>query len=150
MHRPMFAPPIAGGPMEQPDPGLILVVDDHDDSRTIARLVLESAGFRVVEAAEGCEGLRLATELRPEVVLLDLILPGIDGWEIARLLRRERMTRRATVIAVTAIANTEDQARAIEAGCDEVLTKPVSPSHMLATIRRYVGIPAPVVTARIS
>jgi putative two-component system response regulator len=145
----MFSAPTVPAPLEQPEPGLVLVIDDHDDSRTIARLLLESAGFRVIEAAGGCEGLRLATECRPEVILLDLVLPGLDGWEIARLLRRERMTRRAVVIAVTALANLEDQARALDAGCDEVLTKPVSPSNMLATIRRYVGLPTPV-AARIS
>jgi two-component system, sensor histidine kinase and response regulator len=147
--RHLFSAPAPVPPMEQPDHGLVLVVDDHDDSRTIARLVLESVGFRVVEAAAGCEGLRLATELRPQVVLLDLVLPGLDGWEIARLLRRDRMTKRAVVIAVTAIANVDDQTRAIEAGCDEVLTKPVSPANMVATIRGYVGLPTPAV-ARIS
>ena len=147
--RHLFSAPTPVPPMEQPEHGLVLVVDDHDDSRTIARLVLESVGFRVVEAAGGCEGLRLATELRPHVVLLDLVLPGLDGWEIARLLRRDRMTKRSVIIAVTAIANLEDQTRAIEAGCDEVLTKPVSPANMLATIRGYVGLPTPVV-ARIS
>lgn len=138
------APTVASA--EPPEPGLVLVVDDHDDSRTIARLVLESAGFRVAEAGGGLEGLRLATELRPQVILLDLVLPGLDGWEIARLLRRDRLTKRAIVIAVTAIANADDQARAIDAGCDEVLTKPVSPANMLATIRRYAGPPTPVAT----
>jgi CheY-like chemotaxis protein len=147
--RTLFSAPAHIPPTEQCEPGLVLVVDDHDDSRTIARLVLESAGFRVAEAAGGCEGLRLATELRPQVVLLDLVLPGVDGWEIARLLRRDRTTRRGIIIAVTAIANADDQARAIDAGCDEVLTKPVSPANMLATIRRYVGLPSSVV-ARIS
>jgi CheY-like chemotaxis protein len=147
--RHLFSAPTPVPPMEQPEHGLVLVVDDHDDSRTIARLVLESVGFRVVEAAGGCEGLRLATELRPHVVLLDLVLPGLDGWEIARLLRRDRMTKRAVIIAVTAIANAEDQSRAIDAGCDEVLTKPVSPANMVATVRGYVGLPTPVV-ARIS
>jgi CheY-like chemotaxis protein len=147
--RTLFSAPTPIPPAEQFDQGLVLVVDDHDDSRTIARLVLESAGFRVAEAAGGCEGLRLAAELRPQVVLLDLVLPGVDGWEIARLLRRDRATRRGIIIAVTAVANVDDQARAIDAGCDEVLTKPVSPSNMLSTIRSYVGVPAPVV-ARIS
>src|SRR5204862_4448244 len=62
---------------------LVLVVDDHEDSRIIARLVLEAAGFRVCEAASGGAGLSLATTLEPAVMLLDLILPGIDGWEVA-------------------------------------------------------------------
>src|SRR5436305_15062502 len=68
---------------------LVLVVDDHEDSRVIARVVLEAAGFSVSEAAGGVEGLRLAVSLQPVVILLDLILPGIDGWEVARRLRRD-------------------------------------------------------------
>jgi len=124
-------------------PPLVLVIDDHDDSRTIARLVLESAGFRVVDARTGFEGLRIALDTRPLVVLLDLVLPGVDGWEIARLLRLESTTRDTVVIAVTAVASPEDHDRALLAGCDEVLTKPVPPTSMLDTVRRYVGLPVP-------
>jgi CheY-like chemotaxis protein len=124
-------------------PPLVLVVDDHDDSRTIARLVLESAGFRVIDARTGFEGLRLALDAKPLVVLLDLVLPGVDGWEIARLLRLESSTRDCVIVAVTAVASTEDHDRALLAGCDEVLTKPVPPTTMLDTVRRYVGLPVP-------
>jgi CheY-like chemotaxis protein len=124
-------------------PPLVLVVDDHDDSRIIARLVLESAGFRVIDARTGFEGLRLALDAKPLVVLLDLVLPGVDGWEIARLLRLESSTRDAVIVAVTAVASTEDHDRALLAGCDEVLTKPVPPTTMLDTVRRYVGLPVP-------
>lgn len=126
-----------------PLPPLVLVIDDHDDSRTICRLVLESAGFRVAEAQTGFDGIRIAIETRPLVVLLDIILPGLDGWEIARLLRLDGSTREAVIIAVTALAGTEDQDRALLAGCDEVLTKPVAPAIMLDTVRRYVGLPVP-------
>src|SRR5215468_1797125 len=94
-------------------PPLVLVIDDHDDSRTIARLVLESAGFRVVDARTGFEGLRIALDAKPLVVLLDLVLPGVDGWEIARLLRLESTTRDTVVIAVTAVATPEDHDRAL-------------------------------------
>jgi CheY-like chemotaxis protein len=124
-------------------PPLVLVIDDHDDSRTIARLVLESAGFRVVDARTGFEGLRIALDAKPLVVLLDLVLPGVDGWEIARLLRLESSTRDAVIVAVTAVATPDDHDRALLAGCDEVLTKPVPPTTMLDTVRRYVGLPVP-------
>jgi CheY-like chemotaxis protein len=124
-------------------PPLVLVIDDHDDSRTIARLVLESAGFRVVDARTGFEGLRIALDAKPLVVLLDLVLPGVDGWEIARLLRLDTTTRDSIIIAVTAVATPEDHDRALLAGCDEVLTKPVPPTSMLDTVRRYVGLPVP-------
>src|SRR4051812_8902971 len=120
---------------------LILVVDDHDDSRAIVRIVLESVGFQVAEAATGIEGLRAAITLRPMLVLLDMILPGLDGWEIARRLRREDATRSSVIIALTALAGQDDQDRAEAAGCDEVLIKPVSPSKIVGTIRRYIGMP---------
>ena len=122
-------------------PPLVLVVDDHDDSRAIARLVLESVGYRVEEARAGLEGLHLAVEQRPAVVLLDMILPEVDGWEIARLLRDNADTRDSTIIAVTALASNDDHDRALLAGCDEVLTKPVPPTTLLSTVQRYVGFP---------
>ena len=123
-------------------PPLILVVDDHDDSRAIARLVLESVGFRVAEARAGLEGLHVAVDQRPAVVLLDMILPELDGWEIARLLRANSDMHDATIIAVTALASNDDHDRALLAGCNEVLTKPVPPTTLLSTVQRYVGFPA--------
>ena len=70
----------------------VLIVDDHEDSRTVGRLVLESRGFHVIEAATGNEGLHKALTERPSVVLLDIVLPGIDGWEIARRIRADAST----------------------------------------------------------
>lgn len=122
---------------------LVLIVDDHDDSRAIERLVLESAGFRVLEARAGREGFQLACDHVPDAVLLDMVLPELDGWEIARLLRAKPETRGATIIAVTAVATYEDHDRALLSGCDEVLMKPVSPTALLRTVQRYVGFPAP-------
>lgn len=121
-------------------PPLVLVVDDHDDSRAIARLVLESAGFRVAEARTGFEGFRMGVELRPSVILLDMILPGLDGWEITRLLRANTDVKNATIIAVTALASADDRDRALLAGCNEVLIKPVPPAFLLETVRRYIGV----------
>jgi CheY-like chemotaxis protein len=120
---------------------LVLVVDDHEDSRIIARLVLEAAGFRVHEAASGVTGLSLATALEPAVMLLDLILPGIDGWEVARRLRRDPATTNMGIIAVTALALRDDHVRARHAGCDTVLTKPVLPKAIVETVCRFVERP---------
>jgi len=128
-------------PAEPAEPPVILIIDDHDDSRTITRIVLEQAGYRVVEANDGSRGYNTAMEVRPLVVLLDLVLPGLDGWEVARRLRRDRSTEHAVIIALTAAVRTDDQERARDAGCDEVLTKPVLPPTMLATIQRYIGRP---------
>ena len=120
-------------------PPVVLVVDDHEESRTIARLVLERAGFRVAEASTGSEGLRLAGSLRPAAVLLDLIMPGLDGWELARQLHRNPATSRAAIIALTALASAEDHERALLAGCDAVLTKPVRPIRIVETVEELVG-----------
>ena len=121
-----------------PPAPLVLVVDDHEDSRIIARVVLESAGFRVRDAACGVEGLTLAKSLRPDVLLLDLILPGIDGWEVARRLRRDADLNGMPIIALTALAQLHERDIARDAGCDEVLTKPVSPSVIVRTVRSFL------------
>jgi two-component system cell cycle response regulator DivK len=120
---------------------LVLVVDDHEDSRIIARLVLEAAGFRVREAASGVAALSLATALEPDVMLLDLILPEIDGWEVARRLRRDPATTNLGIIAVTALALRDDHVRARHAGCDTVLIKPVLPKAIVETVCRFVERP---------
>lgn len=101
--------------------------------------MLESRGFHVIEAADGTEGLRKALTERPSVVLLDIVLPGLDGWEIARRIRADAATCNMIIIAVTALAAIEDRHRSYMAGCDSVLTKPVPPSTMLAVINQYVS-----------
>ena len=117
----------------------VLIIDDHEDSRTVGRLVLESRGFHVIEASTGTEGLQKALSERPSVVLLDIVLPGLDGWEIARRLRADASTCNTIIIAVSALAGIEDRNRSYMAGCDSVLTKPVPPSTMLAVINQYVS-----------
>ena len=144
-----FHDPIEGAAVQRPlvratvtSAPLVLVVDDHEDSRIIARLVLEAAGFRVREAANGAMGLNLATALEPDVILLDLILPGVDGWEVARRLRCDPSTANIGIIAVTALALRDDHVRARHAGCDTVLTKPVLPKAIVETVCRFVERPA--------
>jgi two-component system cell cycle response regulator DivK len=115
---------------------LILVADDHDDSRTIARLVLESANFRVIEARTGHEAIALARAERPLAVLLDIVMPELDGWEAARRIRADLTTASTAIIAVTALAGSADRERSFAAGCDAVLTKPVPPRLLLDALRR--------------
>ncbi|HTI65129.1 MAG TPA: response regulator [Gemmatimonadaceae bacterium] len=122
---------------------LVLVVDDHADSRLIARLVLESVGFRVAEAESGGEALRVAASLRPAAVLLDLVLPGLDGWQVARYLRDGEGGHDVVVIAVTAVGQREEHERALSAGCDAVITKPASPRVVLAALGDRLGFPMP-------
>ena len=139
-HHPIAhaAPPAVARTSTVPAP-MILVVDDHEPSRTLARLVLERAGFRVEEAATGGEGLRQAQELRPALMLLDIILPEIDGWTLARLLRADVRTRDSIILALTALTGANDGARSLASGFDEVLTKPVLPRTLAAVVSRYVA-----------
>jgi len=125
---------------------LILVADDHDDSRTIARLVLESANFRVIEARTGREAIALAHAERPLAVLLDIVMPELDGWEAARRIRGDRITASTAIIAVTALAGAADRERSFAAGCDAVLTKPVPPRLLLDALRRCAHRRAPTLT----
>lgn len=138
-HPPMhLAPPVVARTSVRPTP-LILVVDDHEPSRALARLVLERDGFRVEEAATGGEGLRQAQALRPALILLDIILPEIDGWTLVRLLREDVRTRDSIILALTAWTGVGDGARALSLGFEEVLTKPVLPRTLAAVVARYVS-----------
>ncbi len=116
----------------------ILVVDDHDDSRTITRMVLEHAGYEVSEARTGTEGLRKALDERPEMVLVDIALPGMDGWEVSRRLRANEATSDARILAVTALTGADIHERSIRAGCDDLLTKPVHIATLRHAIRSHL------------
>lgn len=124
-----------------PHPTSVLVADDHEDSRVIARLVLESFGFRVLEARDGQEALAVARAERPRAVLLDIVMPGLTGWEVARQLRLHPATAATVIIVVTALAGAHDRERSLAAGCDDLLTKPVHPRAMIETLRRHTGLP---------
>ena len=117
----------------------ILVVDDDVDARRIARTWLEGAGRRVVEACDGRECLRVARDEQPDVILLDLVLPDIDGWEAARMLRADPATASIAILGLTGLAFPVLRKRAVEAGCDLVLTKPVSPTRLLQEIDALYG-----------
>jgi two-component system cell cycle response regulator DivK len=124
------------------------VADDHEDSRTIARLILETAGFRVIEARTGYEALALARAESPAVILLDIVMPGLDGWTAARQLRREPSMADTAIVALTALAGDADRERALAAGCDEVLTKPTRPRALLELVLRYTRSRRAPVTQR--
>jgi CheY-like chemotaxis protein len=102
----------------------ILVIDDHEDSRNIARLVLEHAGYRVTQAANGAEGLERAFRELPDLVLADLILPQVDGLAVAERLRLHPATSNVRIIAMTADARPAAREEALRAGCNDFLAKP--------------------------
>jgi PAS domain S-box-containing protein len=111
----------------------ILIVEDNEDSRESLRLLLESLGHRVMEAGDGQHGLALAQHHHPEVVLIDLGLPGLDGYELARALRADPAARTTALIAVTGYGQADDRRRSKEAGFDAHLVKPVS-HHVLSSV----------------
>lgn len=116
----------------------ILVVEDNPLNLKLVRDVLQHAGFAVVTATTGEEGVRLARESSPDLVLLDLQLPGIDGHEALRRLREGGSGAATPVVAVTAFAMHEDRARAIEAGFDGYLEKPISVRSLPDQVRSFL------------
>jgi len=122
----------------------ILVIEDHEDNRRILRDLLTSAGFECLEATTGEEGVALAETLAPDLILMDIQLPGLDGYEATRRVKANVALQRIPVIAVTSYALSGDEVKAREAGCDDYVTKPFSPRALLRKIRDYLpaGEPA--------
>lgn len=117
----------------------VLLVEDNPDNRDIYTTYLEFHGYRVTGTANGHDALELAQKERPDLVLLDISIPGMDGWTLTRRLKDDAETNGIPVIALTAHALPEHRERAREAGCDAYLTKPISPGKVLEEIRRLLG-----------
>jgi two-component system cell cycle response regulator DivK len=116
----------------------ILVVEDHEENRRIMRDLLTSAGYEMIEAVTGEEGVTLAERERPNLILMDIQLPGLDGYEATRRIKANPALRSIPIIAVTSYALSGDDVKAREAGCDAYVTKPFSPRVLLAKIREYL------------
>lgn len=107
------------------EPLPILIVEDEPDNQEIVRAVVEEmVGRRAMLAADGIEALSMASRHMPGLVLLDLMLPGLDGYEVARRLKKDPRTNGIPIIAITALARPADRARAMDAGCDDFVDKP--------------------------
>ena len=114
---------------------LILLVDDDEDCRIICRTFLRHAGFRVSECSDGESAIVRARQEKPDLILMDLSLPRVNGWEATRVLKGDDRTRTIPVVALTANAFPADQKRASEMGFDGYLTKPVSPRDVFAEVQ---------------
>jgi two-component system, cell cycle response regulator DivK len=121
-------------------PPLILLVDDDQASREGMTEFLVEHGFRVVGAADGLEALDKAEHRRPDIVLLDLAIPRLDGWAVARRLRTEARFRNVPVVAVSAMDYPDEVARAMEAGCCAFVTKPCDLGVLIDTIDRVLEV----------
>ena len=112
----------------------ILLVEDNLDNQAIYRLILEHHGFRVTLADRGDEAVRVARSDLPDLILMDISIPGIDGWEATRQLKGDESTRHIPVVALTAHAMASDRLKASEVGCDGYLAKPVEPQRVVETV----------------
>jgi DNA-binding response OmpR family regulator len=116
----------------------ILIVDDEPPILDLVRFTLEDAEVRVVEASDGVEALALARRLRPDLILLDVHMPRLDGLEACRQIRRDPALAQTPIVMLTAAGQEADRARGREAGADEYLTKPFSPLALLALVEALV------------
>jgi len=118
---------------------LILIVEDQEDNRRILRDLLTNSGFEVVEAVNGIDGVRLAEKLLPDLILMDIQLPGIDGYEATRQIKAMPKLALIPIIGVTSYALSGDDKNAYAAGCDEYVAKPFSPRKLLVKVRKFLN-----------
>ncbi len=117
---------------------VILVIEDQEDNRRIMRDLLTSAGYEIIEAVTGEEGVSSAETHRPELILMDIQLPDFDGYEATRRIKANPALRPIPIIAVTSYALSGDDVKAFEAGCDAYVSKPFSPRALLSKIRELL------------
>lgn len=122
---------------------LVLVVDDFEDNRAMYVEYLEFQGLRVAEAVNGEQAVAKATELLPQVVVMDLSLPVMDGWEATRRIKADPRTASIRVIALTGHAEPAHAKKALDAGCDDFVAKPCLPDHLLEKVREHLAIAKP-------
>ena len=116
----------------------ILVIEDTEDNRQIIRDLLSSVGYELIEAMDGAEGVALAQSQHPDLILMDIQLPEIDGYEAARRIRAVPELAKVPIIAVTSYALSGDEAKTREAGCDGYVAKPFSPRQLLSKVREFL------------
>jgi CheY-like chemotaxis protein len=126
----------------KPERPCVLLVDDYPDAREMYSEYLQYSGFDVIEAGNGIEALQQAIEQEPDIILMDLSLPVMDGWEATRRLKADRRTARIPVVALTghALAGISEGAR--RAGCDAFVTKPCLPEDLVKEIRKVLEQPS--------
>ena len=126
-------------------PGRVLVIEDDANNLDVAQRIIRAAGHEALSATDGAAGLAVARAEHPDVILVDLLLPRIDGWTVTKTLREEEWAKKIPIIAVSALAMQQDRSRAIEAGCDDFVSKPYAPAELRAVLARFlddVGVAA--------
>jgi len=118
---------------------LFLVVEDFEDSRFMMRRLLEMSGYDVLEASDGEQAVTMAVEAKPVLILMDLSLPKLDGLAATRKIRQKKGLKRVPIVAVSAHDSPESRTEALEAGCDEYVTKPIDFDNLHAILRRFMN-----------
>lgn len=117
----------------------LLIADDEDGVRSLVRMTLEADAYEILEARDGDEALAIAREHQPELVFLDVMMPGSSGFEVCRALKSDAGTSGMTIIMLTAQAQEQDREDGLAAGADDYLTKPFSPVKLLSTVEQVFG-----------
>jgi CheY-like chemotaxis protein len=117
----------------------LLLVEDNEDNRIIYSTVLRHLGYTVLEALDGLQAIALARSELPDLILMDISIPEVDGWEATRILRQDPATKHIPIIALTAHALADDRERATMVGFTAYLAKPVEPRAVVAEVRRWIG-----------
>jgi two-component system, cell cycle response regulator DivK len=116
----------------------VLVIEDNEKNRYLISFILKGAGYEVIEASTGEEGVSLAERTKPDLVLMDIQLPGIDGYEATRQIRASSANGKIPIIALTSYAMTGDRERALAAGCTGYVEKPINPDTIMDEIQKYL------------
>ena len=116
----------------------ILMIEDTEDNRQIVRDLIASAGYELLEAADGAAGISMAIKHKPDLILMDIQLPVVDGYEATRRIKADPALRHIPIIAVTSYALSGDEAKARAAGCEGYVAKPFSPRQLLAKIQELL------------
>jgi two-component system cell cycle response regulator DivK len=130
-----------GGKMEEKKEGLpkkILIVDDNQDSRELAVKILKKVGYQMIEAADGEDALEKANTENPDIILMDISIPKIDGYEVTRRLKSQVSFKDTPIIALTAHAMKGDKEKAMEAGCEGYISKPIDIHELPNQIKSYL------------
>jgi len=117
----------------------ILIMEDDDDTQGMVRFLLEYKGYDVVVAKDGKHGLEIAHQEKPDLILLDLAMPEMDGWSVAHKLKEDPATTEIPVIAVTAYTMSSDRRKALNAGCDGFISKPMNVPEFIAEVEKFLG-----------
>ena len=117
----------------------VLLVEDNEDNRIVYSTILQHFGYVVMEALNGEEGIAKARNERPDLILMDISIPVIDGWEATQVLKRDPETRGIPIIALTSHALASDREKAMEVGCDSYLAKPCEPKAVVSEVEKFIG-----------